>query len=385
VKAMKDHGLTSGLLGWPFAPDETWEMTGAFKGKNIHEGVDWACARGTPIYAVAPGKVAEVTNRHFSKELAPGEKLDETANGTIVRINTCLDEGGIDFQHVYLHLQPGSVRVTEGKEVKPYQLLGLAGNTGNSTNPHLHLQLQSAVAPRTPFDFYDFLDHHRSRTLKEAYKGPKLKVGREVVLKVGPSNTSANVTFKDAQDASVDVSTSLEDWYDIVGRAADNWWQIVVENDDHEREDVGWIRMTESFSDRDHFKGKEEWVHNTYPELPDTVLRPSNAPPTMLRVAPSVTPDTTTLRWAAPAADGITGYRFWGNTVPSPLGMLGREHTGSDNTEASGFSAYYSHGYFRVAAIRGTEIGQLSNLVIVRPINVIPIRYTNDTYAWGFQ
>ena len=55
---MKDHGLKGGLLGWPFAPDERWYRSNWFKGKGIHEGVDWACARGTPIYTVVPGRTA---------------------------------------------------------------------------------------------------------------------------------------------------------------------------------------------------------------------------------------------------------------------------------------------------------------------------------------
>jgi hypothetical protein len=41
----------------------------------------------------------------------------------------------------YAHLQPGSIRVTPGETVTTGQVLGLLGNTGNSTAPHLHFQL----------------------------------------------------------------------------------------------------------------------------------------------------------------------------------------------------------------------------------------------------
>ena len=41
----------------------------------------------------------------------------------------------------YAHLQPGSIRVQIGETVTTGQVLGLLGNTGNSTAPHLHFQL----------------------------------------------------------------------------------------------------------------------------------------------------------------------------------------------------------------------------------------------------
>jgi murein DD-endopeptidase MepM/ murein hydrolase activator NlpD len=41
----------------------------------------------------------------------------------------------------YAHLLPGSVAVEVGDRVTVGQRLGLLGNTGNSTAPHLHFQL----------------------------------------------------------------------------------------------------------------------------------------------------------------------------------------------------------------------------------------------------
>jgi pimeloyl-ACP methyl ester carboxylesterase len=44
----------------------------------------------------------------------------------------------------YAHLQPGSLRVKPGDKVRRGQVLGLVGNTGNSTEPHLHFHISNA-------------------------------------------------------------------------------------------------------------------------------------------------------------------------------------------------------------------------------------------------
>lgn len=47
----------------------------------------------------------------------------------------------------YAHLQPGSLRVRKGDRVKRGQVLGLVGNSGNSTEPHLHFHLSDGPSP----------------------------------------------------------------------------------------------------------------------------------------------------------------------------------------------------------------------------------------------
>jgi len=57
-----------------------------------------------------------------------------------------LDLGGGVYA-MYAHLQPGSLRVKLGQRVTRGQVLGLVGNTGNSSQPHLHFQLMDRNSP----------------------------------------------------------------------------------------------------------------------------------------------------------------------------------------------------------------------------------------------
>ena len=42
---------------------------------------------------------------------------------------------------LYAHMVPGSVRVRTGQQVRRGQVIGLLGNSGNSSTPHLHFQV----------------------------------------------------------------------------------------------------------------------------------------------------------------------------------------------------------------------------------------------------
>lgn len=66
----------------------------------------------------------------------------ETVGGNYVIVE--LGNGHFAF---YAHLQPGSLRVKLGDKVRPGQVLGLVGNSGNSTEPHLHFHISDANSP----------------------------------------------------------------------------------------------------------------------------------------------------------------------------------------------------------------------------------------------
>jgi murein DD-endopeptidase MepM/ murein hydrolase activator NlpD len=57
-----------------------------------------------------------------------------------------LDDG---LYMLYGHLKAGSVTVKEGEKVKRGERLGLVGNSGNTSAPHLHFHVMDGPSPLT--------------------------------------------------------------------------------------------------------------------------------------------------------------------------------------------------------------------------------------------
>jgi murein DD-endopeptidase MepM/ murein hydrolase activator NlpD len=92
-------------------------------------------AYGQEILAAADGKVETVIDGVPENE--PGKLNPYFATG-----NTVILRHADSVFSVYAHLQPGKLRVKRGQAVKRGSVLGLCGNSGNSSEPHLHFQLQ---------------------------------------------------------------------------------------------------------------------------------------------------------------------------------------------------------------------------------------------------
>ncbi len=113
-------------------PVSGWKLTSPFgmrthpilKTQRMHNGIDMACAQGTPIYATRAGKVTQASYQ------AGGA-------GNYVSINH-LD----GFSSIYMHMTHYVVSV--GQTVSAGQLIGYVGSTGLSTGPHLHFGISYA-------------------------------------------------------------------------------------------------------------------------------------------------------------------------------------------------------------------------------------------------
>lgn len=65
---------------------------------------------------------------------------DVLGPGGVVGNHLVLDLGDGTYA-MYAHLRRGSLRVRVGEEVRAGQMLAECGNSGNSTEPHVHFQL----------------------------------------------------------------------------------------------------------------------------------------------------------------------------------------------------------------------------------------------------
>jgi len=111
-----------------------------FDGQFSHDdeenryALDFAADVGTPVMAARAGTVMQVESG-FSKAGLKRDSYSGRAN--FVRI---LHHDGT--MALYAHLKTGGVVARVGQQVQAGQQIGLSGNTGFTTGPHLHFALQ---------------------------------------------------------------------------------------------------------------------------------------------------------------------------------------------------------------------------------------------------
>lgn len=94
-------------------------------------------AYGQEVLAVADGTVIMAIDGVPENE--PGSENQSVVGGNSVTV-----QHTDTLFSVYAHLQPGKRRVRAGTKVKAGTVLGLCGNSGNATEPHLHFQMEDA-------------------------------------------------------------------------------------------------------------------------------------------------------------------------------------------------------------------------------------------------
>ncbi|WP_237174078.1 M23 family metallopeptidase [Paracandidimonas lactea] len=116
-----DYPALSSSFGWRRHP-----VTGRH---TMHEGLDFAAPRGTPIHAASAGVVTEA-------RYVPGY-------GKMVEINH-----GNGLVTRYAHAS--SINVKLGALVEKGQMIARVGSTGRSTGSHLHFEVRMAGHPLDP-------------------------------------------------------------------------------------------------------------------------------------------------------------------------------------------------------------------------------------------
>jgi hypothetical protein len=119
-------------------------------GKSL---ADYYCF-GLPLLAPADGTVRSVVDGN--PNMPPGELGGMPAGGNQIVIEVA------PRQFLFLcHLQPDSITVKAGDGVTAGQVLGRIGNSGNTSEPHLHIHLQDSLTDDEGEGIPIYFHHYR--------------------------------------------------------------------------------------------------------------------------------------------------------------------------------------------------------------------------------
>lgn len=104
-----------------------------YKTRKLHTGMDFSAPTGTEIYATGNGKViAAEYDRGYGYHV--------------------IIDHGFGYQTLYGHMS--KMKVKKGQTVNRGEVIGLIGNTGTSTAPHLHYEVIKNGKKINPINFY---------------------------------------------------------------------------------------------------------------------------------------------------------------------------------------------------------------------------------------
>jgi murein DD-endopeptidase MepM/ murein hydrolase activator NlpD len=102
---------------------------------RMHNGQDFEVPYGTEVYATGDGSVIE-----------SGWNPGGFGNCIVI-------DHGYGYQTVYGHLS--NIKVVKGQNVKRGDLIGISGNSGMTTGPHLHYQVEQFGSHKNPVNFFN--------------------------------------------------------------------------------------------------------------------------------------------------------------------------------------------------------------------------------------
>lgn len=129
------------LYALPYASGRSYRVLQGYSSRFSHTGleayaIDFDMPEGTPVHAARSGVVARVEESHSEGCWRDG--CGRYANYIVV-----LHNDGTTGE--YYHLQQQGALVKVGDSVARGQKIGLSGNTGHTTMPHLHFAVYRAT------------------------------------------------------------------------------------------------------------------------------------------------------------------------------------------------------------------------------------------------
>jgi len=167
-------------------------------GARSHEGIDVFGKRGTPVLAVADGRISSV------------------ANGGLGGKTVWLRTSGSGLSIYYAHLD--SQLVSLGQKVRVGDTVGLMGNTGNArtTAPHLHFGIYKAGGAVNPLPYVEYSQQ----------KTPKVTAGMEMVGKPARVKRKARLVFLDATKTR--YTTLSENSYLLITAVTEGYYKVLA-------------------------------------------------------------------------------------------------------------------------------------------------------------
>lgn len=149
LDAVKDGEAIDNIIG-SVIPDATLNVTfsplpsgsfhisseyGEVRGDEHHNAIDYAAPKGTSIYSISDGVIADVVNGCTVGDKSCGGGF---GNRVYVRYNT---GDGHNYYVIYAHMT-STADVYVGQTISAGTLIGYVGNTGYSYGDHLHLEVR---------------------------------------------------------------------------------------------------------------------------------------------------------------------------------------------------------------------------------------------------
>jgi len=254
------------LISQEYGENPDW-----YPNTNGHNGIDFDVDEGTPIRAAEGGQV-------LRSELDP-ETAGNPKKGYGYNIMIEHPDG---TRSVYGHFMKGGLLVITGQRVSMGEQIGMSGNTGNSTDDHLHFEIRRTPSYKSCIDPLPFLVDKipSKKTLWIA----KITILDGVSVRRGPGT-------EHDQLAPLKVNTRVQ----VFGLAGTDVW-LEVEGG-FMKYDPSWYDLTESLSFADAL-------------LEATVTASSGV---KLRNGPSTDHDriTTLLKGSKVQGKGLAGTDVW--------------------------------------------------------------------------
>lgn len=111
---------------------------------RYHQGLDFTPGEGKAIYSIMDGEIVDAGW--------------DGSFGYRVVIRHVIFKNELEYTTIYAHMQPSIVtkQLQSGNKIAKGEIIGLVGNTGVSTGPHLHFEIHKNEKVLDPIDFFDF-------------------------------------------------------------------------------------------------------------------------------------------------------------------------------------------------------------------------------------